>query len=388
MGGNIEKEISFKDYDINKINNNFLNKINSNEYLRLKNENEKLIKENISLKQELINTLNELKQYKEKDNKKDNNNKQIEYKLSSLQNKLEAYETSLENTKTQYEEQINIYQKEISNYNNIITIINSFFNHLSNNFNIIFQNNNILNGKEFEDNLEIIKKYIFNLNEEIKKYKAIIQKEKNNYANEREMIQENNKSDFFWEKDRNHKNIFKYNFMFDETTKISNNINNEDNNLNINNENELDYQNNLKEYKYTNNNKSNNEYKSLEQRILMLENELKFQKNKNKENFTGPRINYNINDMDDSKNKIIFQNDILAEKVKTSDLVNNDTSKIKKMKKKKKKKKIEKIEFDKRHDNSDIIYYNTNNYKSFIINKDKSNKKSNSRRKYENNKDF
>ena len=109
----------------------------------------------------------------------------------------------------------------------------------------------------------------------------------------------------------------------------------------------------------------------------MLENELKNQNiNINKDYLSEPRKNYIINNEKNNQNKVIFQNDILAEKVQVSSVEKDNCENMKKniKKKKKKKRKLDKIELEKKHDNSDIIHYNSNYYKSYTNNNKNINK--------------
>ena len=433
LGGNIEKDDNYDNYynndknninyngnNNNEMNNNlYQNSINnSNMYTQLKNENEKLQKENIYLKQELTNTINSLNEYKGKESNKENDNKQIEYKLHSLQSKLELYEASLENTKTQYEDQINKYQNQITKYEDIIKIVNSFFNNINNklSLNLNSSNNNVMNGINFEENFQTIEKYILGLNNEIKNYRLILENNSfNNFQNQNQnelsnikkndsyMYNKNNinnTNDFIFKDNINvnkskNLNINKYNFNYeDKKNNELNNTNNEnilngnneesnyinDNNedININNQNYSNYQQN-----FMNNNNSNKDYKLLEQRVMMLEKELKFQQNAYPQNVSDPRLNYfTYNNKDDERNGIIFQNDIIAERMRPSSKGSYDrvkeNKKGHKIKKKKRKMMIDKIEDQQNKDKSDIIS-NSNNYRTFITNKERTNRKVNSR---------
>ena len=148
---------------------NLNNEIEKN---RLKLENEKLIKENISLKKELNNTLNSEKEKALIINNSNNMNEQ----LSALQNKITIYEISLEKTKNKYEQQINYYMEQISKYNKLFKIINSFFQDTSKKYNLNLnlneQNNDFpLNTKFLEENFNQIELYISNMNNELNNYK-------------------------------------------------------------------------------------------------------------------------------------------------------------------------------------------------------------------------
>ena len=436
LGGNIEKDDNYDDnyyidnnnninYNVNsnnEMNNNLYqnNITNSNMYIQLKNANEKLQKENTYLKQELTNTINSLNEYKEKESNKENDNKQIEYKLHSLQRKLELYETSLENTKTQYEEQINKYQNQITKYEDIIKIVNSFFRNIDNKFslNLNSNNNNTMNGINFEENLQTIEKYILDLNNEIKNYRLILE---NNSFNNRQNQNQNelgnikindsylynknninninniNRTNDFLFKDNINKsnklNINKYNFNYEDKKNNDQNNNNNENILNDNDEegnyiNENNEDINLNNQNYSNYqqnimNSNSKDYKLLEQRVMMLEKELKFHQNAYPQNASDPRLNYfSYNNKEDERNGIVFQNDIIAERMRSSlkgsyDRI-KENKKGHKIKKKKRKMMIDKIEDQKNKDKSDIIS-NSNNYRTFIANKERTNRKVNSR---------
>lgn len=198
-----EEKTNFNNfYDINKINslnNKNLLKINSYrdihynsdfhinlnneiEKNKLKLENEKLIKENISIKKELSDALNQINSIKEKPFSLNPNNDELNNQLSFLQNKIAIYEISLEKTKNKYENQINYYIEQLANYNNLIAIINSFFRIISEkyipNYNFNIQNNTSdihtvpLIKNDFEEKFKIIEIYISNLNSELNKYKS------------------------------------------------------------------------------------------------------------------------------------------------------------------------------------------------------------------------
>ena len=430
LGGNFEKEENYCNDNYNNNNYNFNNSNemnnnlyknnmnNSNIYIQLKNENEKLQKENLYLKQELTNTINLLNEYKGKESNKENDNKQIEYKLHSLQGKLELYESSLENTKTQYEDQINKYQSQITKYEEILKILNSFFSNIDNKFslNLISSNNNILNGINYEENLQKVEKYIFNLNTEIKNYRLILENNSLNNCqaqtqNQNELYNSkinnsyynniNNINDFVFKDNininkSNKLNINKYNFNYEDKKNnelnsnnngiISNdnieernyiNDNNED--ININNQNYSSYQQSIN----MNNNNSNKDYRLLEQRVMMLEKELKFQQTAYTPNVSDPRINYfTYNNKEDERNGIIFQNDIIAERIRPSSKGSydriKDNKKGHKTKKKKRKMMIDKIDEQKINDKSEIVSHSNNN-RSFIINKERTNRKVNSK---------
>ena len=175
---------SYRDIHNNaSFHNNLNNELEKN---KLKIENEKLIKENILIKKELNNALNQIDKIKEQPllinvNKINNNNELKDY-LSLLNNKIAIYEISLEKTKNQYEKQINYYIQQLSNYNNLILIVNSFFQNISKKFitdyNFNIQNNFLdptnyipFNQSDLEEKFKKIEDYIYNLNNEINIYK-------------------------------------------------------------------------------------------------------------------------------------------------------------------------------------------------------------------------
>ena len=303
--GNINNLNDFND-NVNNINNDLMYDNNYNEIAQLRDEKEKLIQENISLKQELTQAINTLNQYKNESFQKENDEKQVTYKLLSLQNKLEIYETSLENTKSKYEQQINECQYEITNLKNIIQLFYAFFDSVEQNIliNLNLSKNNALTKKEIEENLSKLKDYIFSMN-----------------SYQQKMGQ--NINQLYHTTDNNLMNKYEQNLKY----------NNDNYQSNSNYDDYLDLYNNIKEVN------PNKDFKDLEQRVLMLEKELKVKQNQNLK----------------KSEKNIFQNDIIAEKVQSKD----NNSQGKKSKKKKKKKKLENTQEDNKHEYSDIMSYKT-----------------------------
>ena len=162
---NSQRNIHYND----EFHTNLNNEIEKN---RLKLENEKLLKENISLKKELNNALNNVKEQPLILNNSNNTNEQ----LCALQNKISIYEISLEKTKNKYEQQINYYIEQISKYNNLINVINIFFQNISKKYdlNLIIkeQNKDVpLNTKYLEEKFKQIELYISNMNNELNSYR-------------------------------------------------------------------------------------------------------------------------------------------------------------------------------------------------------------------------
>ena len=270
-------KINIDDNNVNNtINNSALNNIlNSPEYLKLQKENDSLIQENISLKQELAETINQLNKIKstEININYTNNNNDLRKQLIFLQEKLSIYENSLEKTKIQYEDQIKNYLSQISNCNNYLQIVYSFFNNIKERFfpnfdlgSCNFQNNNLTinNNNEFSLKFQEIEKLISNIFNELNYYKS----------NNQQL-----------------KNINKYDINND----YNNIINNLNNNSNID---------------------KINSIKNLEQRIFMLEKEFK-------------QNNIIDNNFIDKKN-IEFKNDIISQKTrpKSSTKIYQNSSRV------------------------------------------------------------
>ena len=242
----------------NKNNNLVKNILNSPEYLNLQKENETLFEENISLKQELADTINKLNKIKtaELNNNSSNynkNNNEIKKQIISLQQKLNEYENSLEKTKKQYEDQINIYTSQISVYNKYLKTVYIFFNNIKENIYPEFEfdykksNNNLYNNDEFIQKFKEIENYIYEINNQLNDYKSKYKQLKNRITYKNSSINKN---------------------------KI-------------------------------------NTFKNLEQRVMMLEKKFEIKRNTN--NYT-KRINLNKNG--DISEDILFQDDIIDQKIR------------------------------------------------------------------------
>ena len=179
--------LRFNSYRDNNFHSNLNNELEKN---KLKLENEKLIKENILIKNELKDALNQLNKIKEQPLilNSNNNNNDLKEQLSLLNNKITIYEVSLEKTKNLYEKQINYYIQQLSNYNILIAIVNSFFEAISKkyipNYNFNLQNiyinkfdsnsqNDInpLNKSDLEEKFQKIENYIYNIQQELNNYR-------------------------------------------------------------------------------------------------------------------------------------------------------------------------------------------------------------------------
>ena len=317
--------------NIPEVNNYICTDIKSNEeickipeYLKLKKENEKLLQENNSLKKKLLDTINQLNQTKSEININDNNyenNNDFNKKLSELKNKLNTYEKSMANSKAQYEDQINIYISQLSNCKEYLNIVYSFFSNIKEKyfpeFNIdsnSFNNNlTINNSSELSTKFKEIENYISLKNNELNEYKS----------------------------------------------KFTHVVNPDSTSINLVNEGNI-----LQSLNCNNNNNSvkNNEnyYKTLEQRINILEKEFKQKP---------------LND----SNVVVFQNDIIAQKLrsKSNPKINNDDQRnitVFNKKKKVKSKKKAKNNMENHTKNNDSSKYQ-NNYKLMKKGRAKSTKK-------------
>ena len=125
------------------------NKLNFNEICNFKMEINKLVEENIYLKTQLID----------------------------IKSKISQYDNIMERTDLKYQEQINNYQKQLIKYNSYIHEIYIFFNNISNNYlpelNFSLQNNEsvLMNFELFQNKLNLIEKYICELNKNLNNYK-------------------------------------------------------------------------------------------------------------------------------------------------------------------------------------------------------------------------
>ena len=201
-------------------------------------------------------------------------------------------------------------------------IVNTFFCNISNKYvNLNLNEKNLNNISIFEQNFNTIEEYIYVLNQEIKqnnienKYYNF-PRETDNFNNDRnrdDINRKNNKIKF------DDKNL--YNYKNDINNKIYSN-----NDIN-------------KIETRMNNNAPNIDYKSLEQRVFLLENELI-----NRQNiFSNANImkkNINYYPYNTQQNLKIFQNGILSEKLRPLSVKNSNNINLQgnvKIKKKKRK---------------------------------------------------
>ena len=323
-----------------KINNNG-NNPNYYNSDKEKNDFAKLIEENNSLKNKLNAALMQINEYKLKETEFESTDKEIENKLQSLQNKLDIYDTSLENTKKQYEEQIINYQKEVKNLNIIIKIINNFFYNISNKYVKLNINYKYLDISILEHNLYSIEKYLNDLNQELNQNGKDC--EEYNIQNEKDYLPNlMNINDLNYD-NQNYEEI-KNNYKYNSSNSDNKNSDSSDlynNNNFIHEYNIIDGNNNFK-FRMNNKLESNDDYRSLERRVFMLEKKLINQQN----------IYNNINDTNKDKNYYpcntqenlnIFKNGILSEKVRPLSVKNSNNKRFKinaKIKKKKRKTKL------------------------------------------------
>ena len=372
IGKIMGREINNSNYLNIKNQNNEINNLENEhedkykDYLEIKNENEKLIEENISLKNKLEEALKKLNEYELKDSEMENTDKEIENRLQSLQNKIEIYEESLDNTKRKYDDQIFNYQKGINDLNNIYKVINNFFNNIENKFINLNLNYKNFNPMILEQNFNEIEKYIYELNHEIKVYSEHNnlnneqieeeycsnienKKENNNYIKKPKQIKKNSTYNFYDEKEEN-QNIYNNDINTNNTTNDFYNFN-----------------------ENITNNKAKVEYKLLEQRIKRLENKLINQQNIYDDSQVCNRgINYYPYNTQQNSN--IFQNGVLSEKVRPLSTKNStnkfEANKEGKIKKKKRKTRMKFIEDGQKYDNN-----SKNKNKTFSnINRGKSNR--------------
>ena len=180
--------LRFNSYRDNNFHSNLNNELEKN---KLKLENEKLIKENILIKNELKDALNQINKIKEQPlilNSNNIRNNDLKEQLSLLNNKITIYEVSLEKTKNLYEKQINYYVQQLCNYNILISIVTSFFENISKkyipNYNFNLQNIyvdkfnsnsqndvNPLNKNDLEEKFQKIENYIYNIQQELNNYR-------------------------------------------------------------------------------------------------------------------------------------------------------------------------------------------------------------------------
>ena len=216
---NYKNSLQYNSFRHFQNNNSFHNNLNNElEKNRLKIENERLLKENILIKKELYDALNQINKLKEQPLMINNNIKNTEFneELSLLNNQLSVNEISLGKTKNLYEKQINFYIQQLSNYNTLITLVDSFFQSISKKYipnynfnlpNIIVDPKNFvpLNKNDFEEKFNKIEEYIYNLNQELNCYRLQNKNDSNENTNNKKKI---SISDFIVDKnDEEEKNL-------------------------------------------------------------------------------------------------------------------------------------------------------------------------------------
>ena len=318
-------------------------------------------------------------------------NKEIELKLNKLQQKLLEYEKSLSKTKNEYEIQISNYASQVQKYEDFFEIFIDFLGRIIKDIpDIDFNKNDFLNidttYSEITEKLAKIEKYILNLKQENIEYKSKYQKlldldscrplfslNRNNNINNN--IKGDKEKDFSRKQNTNNtfvdmydntnnsiynsiphpENVFENNFENYEKNSLMNNNNNltndqyynKINNNNYDKENNPYSNNSYRENKNKNNsiiydnNKfvqiNNNEiYKTLEERINVLEKELLSQKNNQNQipnfnnnsinqyqcqQFSNPYFNNNVNYYDNSNftnKKQSFKDTIVKKRPKSN----------------------------------------------------------------------
>ncbi len=255
--------------NINKINQNFQNK-NYQEIIS------SLEKENETLKKDLE---------KKNENEKKNNDE-----ILSLKHKISEYNSKIELNKSKYNEEIQKFKLQISEYNTYIHLSYLFFNNISKNalsslnFDINYYNSILISIDEFKQKLNQIENFLYetlkeNSNIKIKYHKLLETNNQQNLDNEKV----NNNS----EKNSSNQNLINDSFHtsssnFNTMIKTPENI--FENNYENNQKNKISDL-NLLERKESNNLQAHSPleiYKTLEQRVNMLEQELKIHKNYNK----------------------------------------------------------------------------------------------------------
>jgi len=220
ISNNYRNSLQYNSFRHFQNNNSFHNNLNNElEKNKLKIENERLLKENILIKKELYEALNQINKMKEQSLMINNSNiKSTEFneQLSLLNNQKSVNEISLEKTKNIYEKQINYYIQQLSNYNTLLTLVDSFFQTISKkyipdyNFNLpnIFidpKNFEPLNKNDFEEKFNKIEEYIYNLNQELNCYRIQNKNNSNENSNKKKKISIN---DFIVDKnDEEEKNL-------------------------------------------------------------------------------------------------------------------------------------------------------------------------------------
>ena len=305
----------------NLINTNIPLNYNLNPNLNSKNYSDNLTK-NKTLEEENIELMQQNKILKEKfeeiylKKEIDKNNEQFKNEINKLKQKISEYESIIEETKIKYKEQIENYTIQIKEYNTYIHLSYIFFNNLAKNaitnLNFDLSKNNLIliSIDEFKQKLNQIENFIYdilkeNSNMKIKYHKLLEMNNQlcNNYENER-----NNNS----EQDVNNNNYI--NDSFHTSSSNFNTINKTPENVFENNYDNISIIKkpdiNIFDRKDSNNIQQQGTleiYKTLEQRVNMLEKELNIQKN----------YHNNINQNNKNYYSLNTKNDILIKKVRS-----------------------------------------------------------------------
>ena len=305
----------------NLINTNIPLNYNLNPNLNSKNYSDNLTK-NKTLEEENIELMQQNKILKEKfeeiylKKESDKNNEQFKNEINKLKQKISEYESIIEETKIKYKEQIENYTIQIKEYNTYIHLSYIFFNNLAKNaitnLNFDLSKNNLIliSIDEFKQKLNQIENFIYdilkeNSNMKIKYHKLLEMNNQlcNNYENER-----NNNS----EQDVNNNNYI--NDSFHTSSSNFNTINKTPENVFENNYDNISIIKkpdiNIFDRKDSNNIQQQGTleiYKTLEQRVNMLEKELNIQKN----------YHNNINQNNKNYCSLNTKNDILIKKVRS-----------------------------------------------------------------------
>ena len=305
----------------NLINTNIPLNYNLNPNLNSKNYSDNLTK-NKTLEEENIELMQQNKILKEKfeeiylKKEIDKNNEQFKNEINKLKQKISEYESIIEETKIKYKEEIENYTIQIKEYNTYIHLSYIFFNNLAKNaitnLNFDLSKNNLIliSIDEFKQKLNQIENFIYdilkeNSNMKIKYHKLLEMNNQlcNNYENER-----NNNS----EQDVNNNNYI--NDSFHTSSSNFNTINKTPENVFENNYDNISIIKkpdiNIFDRKDSNNIQQQGTleiYKTLEQRVNMLEKELNIQKN----------YHNNINQNNKNYCSLNTKNDILIKKVRS-----------------------------------------------------------------------
>ena len=305
----------------NLINTNIPLNYNLNPNLNSKNYSDNLTK-NKTLEEENIELMQQNKILKEKfeeiylKKESDKNNEQFKNEINKLKQKISEYESIIEETKIKYKEQIENYTIQIKEYNTYIHLSYIFFNNLAKNaitnLNFDLSKNNLIliSIDEFKQKLNQIENFIYdilkeNSNMKIKYHKLLEMNNQlcNNYEKERNINSE---------QDINNNNII--NDSFHTSSSNFNTINKTPENVFENNYDNISIIKkpdiNIFDRKDSNNIQQQGTleiYKTLEQRVNMLEKELNIQKN----------YHNNINQNNKNYCSLNTKNDILIKKVRS-----------------------------------------------------------------------